>query len=90
MHCGKRLCFLCHFQYNRTLSKCDPLVAKGAKLAKSPIEVAQNSDIVFSIVGSSHSFLVICSYPSDVREITLGEKGILKGLKVMAVLECYG
>lgn len=38
-------------QYNRTLSKCDPLVAKGAKLAKSPIEVAQNSDVVFSIVG---------------------------------------
>ena len=38
-------------QFNRTLSKCDPLVAKGATLAKSPIEVAQNSDIVFSIVG---------------------------------------
>lgn len=78
------------FQYNRTLSKCDPLVAKGAKLAKSPIEVAQSSDIVFSIVGSIHPFLVICSYPSDVREITLGEKGILKGLKVMAVLASYG
>ena len=72
----RRRAFRCwvSLQYNRTLSKCDPLVAKGAKLAKSPIEVAQNSDVVFSID---------CSYPADVREITLGEKGILKGLKVL-------
>ncbi|KAK8796231.1 hypothetical protein WA171_004192, partial [Blastocystis sp. BT1] len=57
--------------FNRTPSKCNGLVAKGAKLVSSPLEVAQNSDVVFSIVG----------YPADVRQIALGEKGLLKGLK---------
>lgn len=57
--------------YNRTASKCAPLLEKGAVLAASPREVAENSDVVFSIVG----------YPSDVREIALGEDGAIQGMK---------
>ncbi len=51
----------------RTRSKADPLVAKGAKFVETPAEVARASDVVVSIVG----------YPSDVREVILGESGVL-------------
>jgi 3-hydroxyisobutyrate dehydrogenase len=57
--------------YNRTLSKCEPLKAKGAVVCASPKEVAQNSDIVFTMVG----------YPADVQQVILGQDGILAGLR---------
>ena len=57
--------------YNRTKSKTDALVAKGAKYADSPKAVAEASDVVFTIVG----------FPSDVREVTLGSDGVLAGSK---------
>lgn len=60
----------------RTRAKAEALLAKGAKWAASPQEVAANSDIVFSIVG----------YPSDVREVMLGENGALAGAKPGSVL----
>ena len=56
---------------SRTLSKCEPLQAKGATVAGSPKEVAEQSDVVFLIVG----------YPADVRAVVLGKEGILQGLK---------
>jgi 3-hydroxyisobutyrate dehydrogenase len=62
--------------YNRTKAKADPLVAKGAKWAGTPKAVAEQSDVVFTIVG----------FPSDVREVTLGDEGILAGSKAGAVL----
>jgi 3-hydroxyisobutyrate dehydrogenase len=55
--------------YNRSPEKAAPLVELGAKLAKSPKEVAAASDVVFVIVG----------YPHDVREVVLGENGVLAG-----------
>ncbi len=57
--------------YNRTSGKADGLVARGASKAKSPSEVAAQSDIVFTVVGM----------PSDVREVILGERGVLAGSK---------
>lgn len=57
--------------YNRTSIKCDPLKAKGGVVCASPKEVAQQSDIVITMVG----------YPSDVRSVILGEEGVLKGLR---------
>ena len=58
--------------YSRTASKCKPLVDSGAVLAGSPREVAELSDVVFSIVG----------YPKDVREVILNEStGALGGLR---------
>lgn len=57
--------------FNRTLSKAQTLCDKGAIIADSPKSVAAESDIVFTIVG----------YPKDVREVIIGENGILQGLK---------
>lgn len=57
--------------YNRTKSKAEPLIAKGAKWAETPKAVAENSDVIFSIVG----------FPQDVREVMLGKDGALAGSK---------
>jgi 3-hydroxyisobutyrate dehydrogenase len=57
--------------FSRTKSRADPLVVKGAMWAASPKAVAENADVVFSIVG----------FPSDVREVMLGENGALAGSK---------
>lgn len=62
--------------FNRTVSKTESVQAKGGKLAASPKEVAENSDVVFTIVG----------FPSDVRETILGPEGVLAGLKPGAVI----
>jgi 3-hydroxyisobutyrate dehydrogenase len=62
--------------YNRSPEKAQPLVELGAKLAKTPREVAQDSDIVFGIVG----------FPKDVREVFLGERGALAGAKPGTIL----
>ena len=55
--------------YNRTRAKADTLIAKGAVWADSPKAVAENSDVVFTIVG----------FPTDVREVILGGDGALAG-----------
>ena len=57
--------------YNRTKEKTDALVSKGAKWFPNPKEVAQNSDIIFTIVG----------FPKDVEEVYFGVNGILNGVK---------
>jgi 3-hydroxyisobutyrate dehydrogenase len=62
--------------YNRTKEKAKPLLEKGAKWADSPLAVAGGADVVFSIVG----------FPSDVREVTLGERGALAGSRSGMVL----
>lgn len=62
--------------YTRTKEKAEPLIAKGAKWAESPKELAAQSDVIFSIVG----------FPSDVREVLLGDNGALAGAKAGAVL----
>ena len=53
--------------FTRTKSKADPLLKAGATWADSPAEVAESSDIIFTIVG----------FPEDVRQVYLGENGIL-------------
>jgi len=62
--------------YNRSPEKAQPLVDLGAKLAKTPKEVAAASDVVFAIVG----------FPKDVREVFLGEDGALAGSKAGTIL----
>lgn len=57
--------------FNRTKSKAQPLIEKGAQWADSPCAVAEASDIVFTIVG----------FPHDVRETILGGQGVLAGSK---------
>jgi len=55
--------------WNRTESKMKPLVEMGAKAAGNPKEVAENSDIIVSIVTDS----------SDVEEVLLGPNGAIHG-----------
>ena len=55
--------------FTRTKSKAASLLERGAKWADSPRDVAAASDVVCSIVG----------FPSDVREVILGEHGMLAG-----------
>jgi len=62
--------------FSRTKAKADDLVAKGARWAATPRDVAAASDVVFSIVG----------YPDDVREVLLGESGALAAMKSGGVL----
>lgn len=47
--------------FNRTKAKAEPLLDKGATWANSPLEVAEQSDVIFSIVG----------FPRDVHEVFL-------------------
>jgi 3-hydroxyisobutyrate dehydrogenase len=62
--------------YNRSRSKAQPLLDKGASWAGTPRMVAQQSDVVFAIVG----------FPRDVREVFLGPDGLLAGAKAGSVL----
>lgn len=57
--------------HNRTQTKAQSLLDKGAQWANSPQDVAKQSDVIFSIVG----------FPEDVRETMLGEHGALAGCK---------
>ena len=47
--------------YNRTKSRAQPLLDKGARWADSPQAVAAESQVTFTIVG----------YPADVRSVYL-------------------
>ncbi len=62
--------------HNRTKAKADPLVERGAVWAESPKAVAEQSDVVFTIVG----------FPRDVREVILGVEGALAGAKPGSIL----
>jgi 3-hydroxyisobutyrate dehydrogenase len=62
--------------YNRSKDKLQPLLDLGAKAADSPKAVAEQSDVVFAIVG----------FPKDVREVFLGVEGALAGSKPGTVL----
>ncbi|MHA1684409.1 MAG: NAD(P)-dependent oxidoreductase [Promethearchaeota archaeon] len=57
--------------YNRTRSKAAELVENGATWCDSPKEVAEKSDIIFTIVG----------FPRDVEQVYLGTSGIFEGIK---------
>ena len=54
--------------FNRTPEKMARLVELGAMPARSPAEVAQQADVIFTIVG----------FPQDVREVILGDHGTLQ------------
>jgi 3-hydroxyisobutyrate dehydrogenase len=62
--------------FNRTRSKAESLVAKGAQWCESPLAVARASDIVFSMVG----------FPVDVEQVLLSDQGVLTGAKPGMIL----
>jgi len=57
--------------YNRTKSKTDALIAKGAIWHDTPGAVAAQSDLIITMVG----------FPSDVEEVYFGENGIIANAK---------
>jgi|SRR5690349_5445899 len=57
--------------FNRTASKAQPLVEKGATMCASVKELAQQCDVVFSIVSDD----------TALNDITAGELGIAENLK---------
>jgi 3-hydroxyisobutyrate dehydrogenase len=62
--------------FNRSKDKTQPLAELGAKIVDSPRAVAEQSDVIFAIVG----------FPADVRECFLGTDGALVGSKAGAIL----
>ena len=62
--------------YNRTVSKTDALVARGAHLAASPADAVRDADIVFTMLG----------YPQDVEDVYLAGDGIISAAKTGAWL----
>jgi 3-hydroxyisobutyrate dehydrogenase len=62
--------------YSRTRSKADELVGRGAVWADSPREVAEQADVVCTIVG----------FPPDVREVYLGDRGLLDAVRPGTIL----
>ena len=59
------------FVYNRTKSKTDNLVSRGATLLNEVKDAPIFADVVFTIVG----------YPKDVEEVYLGENGLITTAK---------
>ena len=53
--------------YNRTPEKAQDLITKGVSLAHTPVEVAREAKIIFTML----------PHPEAVREIVLGENGFL-------------
>ena len=62
--------------YTRTKQKAETLLTKGAKWFDSAKALAQNVDVIISMVG----------YPQDVAEIYLGENGVIKNLKPQSII----
>ena len=62
--------------YNRTQSKADDLVARGATWADSPATAAEGADVVITIVG----------FPADVEATYFGDSGVFKTIKTGALV----
>ncbi|MFX0032227.1 MAG: NAD(P)-dependent oxidoreductase [Candidatus Hermodarchaeota archaeon] len=62
--------------YNRTKRKAEGLIEMGAIWRLNPKEVAENSNIIFTIVG----------YPKDVEEVYFGEMGIISSTKPNSII----
>lgn len=62
--------------HSRTRAKAEPLLGRGALWADSPAEVAERSDVVFTMLG----------FPDEVRACILGDRGVLAGARPGLVL----
>ncbi|XP_039064957.1 glyoxylate/succinic semialdehyde reductase 2, chloroplastic [Hibiscus syriacus] len=56
--------------WNRTKSKCDPLISLGAKHGSSPEEVAANCDVTFSMLAD----------PESAIDVACGKNGAVSGM----------
>ena len=62
--------------YNRTKSKTDELVELGAIWKDAPRDIAQASELIFTMVG----------FPEDVEEVYYSENGIFNGVQSGSIL----
>ena len=62
--------------YNRTASRADALVARGAQRAETPAEAASGADMVITMVG----------YPADVEAVYLAADGVIAAARPGALL----
>ncbi|WP_338215616.1 NAD(P)-dependent oxidoreductase [Companilactobacillus muriivasis] len=56
--------------YTRTKSRAEHLINKGARWFANPKDIAENADIIFSMVG----------FPKDVEDVYFNDNGIIAGL----------
>jgi len=61
--------------FNRTASKAQPLIDMGADLASSPADLAQQVDVLFTMLAK----------PEVVREVATGDQGFLSHMKPAAI-----
>jgi 3-hydroxyisobutyrate dehydrogenase len=61
--------------HNRTRERADALVERGATWCDSPADAAAGADVVFTMLG----------FPADVREVVLGEGGVLEAMDEGAI-----
>ena len=62
--------------YTRSQEKARDLLAAALRWARNPCDVAQRSDVIFTMVG----------FPADVEQVYLAEDGILAGTRSGAIL----
>ena len=62
--------------YSRTRSKAHALEERGAQWKDNPALVAEDSDVIFSMLG----------YPDDVESVLLGENGVVDGIAPGAIM----
>ncbi len=64
------------FVYNRTRQKAEGLIEMGATWCDTPADVAENTEMIFSIVG----------FPLDVEEVYFGNQGIFRKVNSGSIL----
>ncbi len=62
--------------YNRTVARCEPLLAAGAQVAASPAEVARAASVIITMLSDS----------PDVEQVVLGAEGVAAGAQPGAVV----
>ena len=62
--------------FSRTKERAQSLLERGAQWSESPAEASEGSDVVVTLVG----------YPSDVREVVLGDAGVLTAARKGATI----
>lgn len=62
--------------YNRTRAKAERLLTRGATWSRTPREMADRCDVIFTMVG----------FPADVRQVVLGEDGVVHAVRAGSVL----
>lgn len=62
--------------YTRTKTKAMGLLAEGARWAESPKSIAEQSDVIFTMVG----------FPQDVRDVYFGGTGLLAGTRAGSIV----